>query len=208
MIDQLIESEAWVRELPDQAFISRIEGMFNAQNFFFCFYYMKNYVDFEGSSDRGRWYMQSVFVNLAFATFRWIKGGKLKGEPRERLLTAYDACALNPAHDEITIDDFTQLTKRYRNEKKRKKRDFSQVNKEFVRFGEMPEKTTPRGPADKRAIPLSSDKDDEGEEEEEEREETDTRGRPRCRTGGDGVSDTDDIVDEPVSRNLRRRPTR
>ena len=192
MIDQLIESEEWVREPSDQVFTSRIKGVFNAQNFFFCFYYMKDYIDFERSSDRGRWYMQSVFVNLALATFRWIKGGKLKGEPRERLLAAYDACALNPAHDEITIDDFTQPTQKYRNEKKRKKRDFSQVNKEFVQVGEMPEKTTPCAPADKRAITLSSDEDDEGkgkeeegeeeEEEEKEKEEADTRGRPRRRT--------------------------
>jgi hypothetical protein len=34
--------------------------------------YMKEYVDFEGSSGRVRWQIQSVFVNLGLATFRWI----------------------------------------------------------------------------------------------------------------------------------------
>jgi len=130
--------------------------MFNAQNFFYCFSYMKEYVDFEGSSDRGRWYMQSIFLNLGLATWRWIKSGKGKGEPRDKLLADYDACALNPLHDEITVDDFNQLTQNYRNERERKKRDLPQINGEFIHLGPMPSKSTRRLFTDYRSQPLDS----------------------------------------------------
>jgi hypothetical protein len=166
MIGQLIEKEQWLNDVPESAFISRFKEMFNSQNFFYCFYYMKEYVDFESSSERGRWYMQNIFVNLGLTTWGWIKDGKGKGEGRNKLLTAYDACALNPHHDEITLDDFTQLTQKYRNQRERKKRDFSQVNCEFVNVDPMPKKATPRRPTDHRSQPFDSL--DEGDENEEE----------------------------------------
>ena len=46
--------------MTDAEFIIYLKQKFNVQNFFFCFQYMKDYVDFDGSSDRGRWYMQSI----------------------------------------------------------------------------------------------------------------------------------------------------
>lgn len=132
--------------------------------------------------------MQSVFVNLGLATFRWIKDGKTKGDSRERLLTVYDACALNALHDEITIDDFTQLTQKYRNQRQRKKRDFSEVNRSFVAVEQMPKKDTPCHPVDHRSRPLDSFDETEvetildvasDEEQEEAEERIRTTGRRR-----------------------------
>jgi len=100
--------------------------------------------------------MQSIFINLGVATWRWIKSGKDKGEPRDKLLANYDACALNPLHDEITVDDFNQLTQNYRNQRERKKRGFSQINSEFIDVGPMPSKSTRRLFTDYRSQPLDS----------------------------------------------------
>ena len=67
---------------------------------------MKEYVDFEGSSPRGQWYMRSVYINIGVAVFRWIKELKSLDE-RQKLLNTYDAIALKDIHDDITVDDFT-----------------------------------------------------------------------------------------------------
>jgi hypothetical protein len=167
--DALVESD-----MTDAEFIIYLKQKFNVQNFFFCFQYMKDYVDFDGSSDRGRWYMQSIFVNLSLATWRWILKGKIpKGADRDHLLDAYDALALNPKHDDIVLDDFCQLTQRYRNQRERKKRDFSQVNSEFVDVDEMPSKMIPRTFADRRLRPIDdidNDIDNELDSEEDEPE--------------------------------------
>lgn len=80
-----------------------------------------------------------------------------KGQRRLlRKAAYYDACALNALHDEIIIDDFAQLTQKYRNQRQRKKRDFSEVNRSFVTIGQMPKEATPYHPADHRSRPLDS----------------------------------------------------
>jgi hypothetical protein len=164
MVEQLIEKEGWIiSDVADSVFLPHLKDMFNAQNFFYCFNYMKEYVDFEGSSDRGRWYMKSIFINLGISTFRWIKAGKTK-DARDKLLTAYDACALDAHHDDITLDDFQRLTQRYRNQRERKKRDFSEVNREFVELEDMPQKSTPLRPADHRSTPLDKFDESDGED--------------------------------------------
>ena len=59
---------------------------------------------------------------------------------REFLAQAYDMCALNPMHNGIELDDFQQLTQKYRYQKETKKRDFAAVNSEFVLIESMPNK--------------------------------------------------------------------
>jgi hypothetical protein len=143
-------------------FVARFAQMFNAQNFFYCVYYIKDYVDFERSSARGRWYMQNIFANLGLFTFRWIKGGKKNGA-RQYLIDAYDTLALNSRYDEIMIDDFQQLTQKYRNDRESKKRNFSQIDAEIADLGEMPKKASARTPADRRAKPIDVFDDDDEE---------------------------------------------
>ena len=179
MIEELIKNEKWMlQDVADSVFLSRWKEMFNAQNFFLCVYYMKDYLDFNGSPARGKWYMQNIFTNLGLFTFRWIKAGKKTGESRQHLLDAYDILALNERYDEIMIDDFQQLTQKYRNAREKRKRDFTQVNTEIVDVdvGEMPSKVVASVPANRRARPLDYF-DEEGfddDEEEEQHEEEDT----------------------------------
>ena len=48
MIDQ-IDNEGYVlADLIESVFFRPLEESFNAQNFFLCFNYMKDYLDFEG----------------------------------------------------------------------------------------------------------------------------------------------------------------
>jgi hypothetical protein len=47
-------------------------------------------------------------------------------------------------HNGIELDDFQQLTQKYRYQKETKKRDFAAVNSEFVLIESMPNKD-PRG---------------------------------------------------------------
>src|SRR5712664_5031777 len=104
MIDQMIDNEDWdLADLAESVFLFHLEKPFNAQNFFLCFNYMKNYLDFEGSSDRGRWYMRSVFLNLGAAIFRWIKASKSEDVRKNKVMLAYDMCALNPMHNGIEL---------------------------------------------------------------------------------------------------------
>ena len=70
----MIDNEGWnLADLAESVFLFYFEKSFNAQNFYLCFNYMKDYLDFEGTSDRGRWYMRSVLLNLGVTIFRGLK---------------------------------------------------------------------------------------------------------------------------------------
>jgi len=168
MIDQMIDNEGWnLADLAESVFLFYFEKSFNAQNFFLCFNYMKDYLDFEGTSDRGRWYMRSVLLNLGVTIFRWIKANKSEDVRKNKVMLAYDMCALNPLgmHNGIELDDFQQLTQKYRYQKETKKRDFSAVNAEFVPIESMPGKV-PRGYSDQRSKPLDEFDEEYGDEDD------------------------------------------
>ena len=147
LIDGFIKEEPRITTLSTHEFSAHLSETFNAQNYLSCFYYMKRHVDFEGSPARSRWYMKSVYVNIGIHTWLWIKDGKTK-DGREDLLRMYDAVALNQTHDQITIDDFTQLTQNLRGHRERKRCRLSQVNQNFVSVGMMPAKATHHQPAE------------------------------------------------------------
>lgn len=39
-----------------------LEGHFNYRNWVFIFYYMKEFIDFEGSSNLGKWFLERTFI--------------------------------------------------------------------------------------------------------------------------------------------------
>lgn len=173
MIDQMIDNEGWdLADLAESVFLFYLEKSFNAQNFFLCFNYMKDYLDFEGTSDRGRWCMRSVFLNLGATIFRWIKANKSEDVRKNKVMLAYDMCALNPMHNGIELDDFQQLTQKYRYQKETKKRDFSDVNAEFVPIESMPGKD-PRGYSDQRSKLLDEFDEEYGDEDDGLQQEVD-----------------------------------
>ena len=201
MIDQMIDNEGWdLSDLAESVFLFHLEKSFNAQNFFLCFNYMKDYLDFEGSSDRGQWYMRSVFLNLGAAIFRWIKASKSEDVRKKKVMLAYDMCALNSMHNGIELDDFQQLTQKYRYQKVTKKRDFAAVNSEFVLIQSMPSKD-PRGYSDQRLKPLEEfdeeygDEDDVRQEVDCEREVANRRQTRREREELDAIFEGDASFD-------------
>lgn len=129
-VRELIKQETWLKDASDAGFKDRLGSKFNHQNWAFCYYYMKEYVDFEACSDLGKWYMENMYVNLGLEAKRFLNAGETK-DAREKLLLAYDALALNEAFDDIDKDDFVEVTERYRHNQKRKKRDFEEVHDRF-----------------------------------------------------------------------------
>jgi hypothetical protein len=76
--------------------------------------------------------MRSVFLKLGATIFRWIKADKSEDVRKNKVMLAYGMCALNPMHNGIELDDFQQLTRKYRYHKETKKRDFSAVIAEYA----------------------------------------------------------------------------
>jgi hypothetical protein len=126
-VGELIKQEPWLKDASDSDFRNRLGQKFNFQNWAFCFYYMKGYVNFEASSDLGKWYMENMYVNLGLEIKRFIDAHETKAA-REKLLLSYDALALNEAFDDIDKNDFSELAERMQ---RRKKRDFAEVNDRF-----------------------------------------------------------------------------
>ena len=62
------------------------------------------------------------------------------------------------------MEDFTQLTQKYRAKRAHKKRDFTEANENFIDIGDMLAKIALRQPADRRTMPLD-EFDDEYEPE-------------------------------------------
>ena len=60
-IEAMLEADACLKDTHGEEFMACLEKQFNAQNFLDVWYYMKDYVDVEGSSEVGKWYMQSKF---------------------------------------------------------------------------------------------------------------------------------------------------
>ena len=60
-IEAMLEADACLKDTHGEEFMACLEKQFNAQNFLDVWYYMKDYVDVERSSEVGKWYMQSKF---------------------------------------------------------------------------------------------------------------------------------------------------
>jgi hypothetical protein len=139
-ITELIKHEPWLKDASDSDFKDRLSQNFNFQNWVFCFYYMKGYIDFDGSSDLGKWYMENMYVNLSLEIKRYLDARETK-DAREKLLLAYNALALKEAFDDIDKSDFSELAER---PQRRKKRGIAEVNDGFS-VTRAPPKKTPVG---------------------------------------------------------------
>jgi hypothetical protein len=139
-IGELIRQESWLTHASDAGFKDRLFQKFNYQNWASCFYYMKEYIDFEGGSDLGKWYMENMYVNLGLEVKHFLDAGETK-DARDALLLAYDGLALNEAFDDVDKNDFAELTERYRNAQARKKRNFAEANRHFSITRSPPKKT-------------------------------------------------------------------
>ncbi|KAF1816370.1 hypothetical protein P152DRAFT_454635 [Eremomyces bilateralis CBS 781.70] len=132
-IKSLIEIEPWIKNMNEDGLRKRLESKFNAQNFLFVWYYMKDYIDVDNSAPLGKWFMKNMYVNMGVYVKSWMDENESK-DIRERLLQAYDLWALNEAFDDVDKGDFMELSQKFRNERKKKKRDFATINKNVHRY--------------------------------------------------------------------------
>jgi hypothetical protein len=65
----------------DVVAISKLfQSKFCADNFFSIFFFLNNWIDFEGSLEYGKWYMEEVYVNFMLRVklyMWWEKNGYL-----------------------------------------------------------------------------------------------------------------------------------
>ena len=102
-----------------------------------------------------------VYVNLGLAVRKYIKAGK-SADARKVLLNFYDVIALNQDHDDVEINQFEQLTQKYRHKVKTKKKDFETAGECFVSIGQPP----PR--ASQPIVPIEQRTSTDGETIEED----------------------------------------
>lgn len=123
-VEAMTTQDPTLLELSDNGFATKVGEAFTATNYFHCFFFMKNYLNVEGSSSLGKWFLKSIFVNMAVRVRKWqqIKDAREQVGDWNEVLDFFDEVALLPAHDDVDITDFQQLTQKFRNAKESKKR--------------------------------------------------------------------------------------
>ena len=76
LVNRQVAQDHTLLELSAASFAAKFEKMFNESNYFFCFYFMKFYLNIAGSSALGQWFLKTIFVNLGTRVFSWRKGGE------------------------------------------------------------------------------------------------------------------------------------
>ncbi|KAN0068970.1 hypothetical protein V8E54_013139 [Elaphomyces granulatus] len=144
-VQTLMKNEPLTKDATDKIFKKHLVNLFTSENYFHCFYYIKGHVKFE-SPEMGQYFMRNIFVNMGVEARRHINAGFTK-DSRARLLDFYDTVALVEDHDDVDIDDFQQLSQRFREGKEsKKKRDLSEATAAFSSIGPKPKKTRPTQP--------------------------------------------------------------
>lgn len=125
----LVKQDATLLELSNKSFGNKVGDLFSATNYFYCFYFIKNYLNVKGSSDLRKQFLKSIFVNLAVRVRKQLKLNNELAQigNQDKVLDFYDEVALLLAYDNIDITDFQQLTQKFRNAKASKKRDFTKT---------------------------------------------------------------------------------
>lgn len=65
LVARQIEADATLLLATDQAYTDKINREFSAQTYFSCFAFIKDHLDFEGSTDLGKWFVKSKFVSAS-----------------------------------------------------------------------------------------------------------------------------------------------
>ncbi|KAF2861489.1 hypothetical protein K470DRAFT_269826 [Piedraia hortae CBS 480.64] len=95
------------RDRDDEDFVSWFSGTFTKQRYFYVFYFLKRQIDYDASTEMGRWYMKSVYTNLGIAVRAYIKNERSK-DSHSVLMNEWDSMALHPQHDQVEISDFAE----------------------------------------------------------------------------------------------------
>ncbi|KAI1001663.1 hypothetical protein K3495_g6542 [Podosphaera aphanis] len=207
----LIKQDQSLLEITERTFVEKVALTFNSANYLACFYFMKNSVNIDGCSPSGIWYLKTIHIMINRVR-KWMLAGSNKYKWNQ-VLDFLDEVALLPAHDDIDMDDFQQLSQQFREAKEARKRDFAATQGVYIPLGSPPAKRAAPPVWDERTG--DPDIDDDNEEEEiysEEGEGVDKgpdtgRGvnQPTFFGGLDGAMD-DDFVPAPSITRFGKTP--
>lgn len=120
----LMKADPVPRHLDDDAFLAKIDDHFSAENFLATFDFMQEYLNYEGCTPTGKWYMMTVRVNLV-AQMVYSLCDRSTPDRWNQVLDNFENTALLEAHDHVDTTHFSQFTPEYRNKKEKKKRSFA-----------------------------------------------------------------------------------
>ncbi|KAL9023601.1 MAG: hypothetical protein Q9180_008171 [Flavoplaca navasiana] len=125
------------------------ESVFSSGNYFAVFRHIDGYVEYEGSTELGKFYMRSVYCNLAIEVklYQDILDSNAGGakDAHDELLKYYDQIPLHEDFVDVDKDDFKELRGRWRNKKgKDVVKDDLLLKKKFVSLGPPPPKKQKR----------------------------------------------------------------
>ncbi|KAI1818906.1 hypothetical protein F4861DRAFT_544562 [Xylaria intraflava] len=112
--------------------------MWSAENFFRVWTYMRGYVEYERSSDLGKYYMKHMFLGLACEVTVWLRHN-LKSEAdgramRQDLHDFYFAMPKKEVFADVDKSCFHEIFAHHRNQKRAKKRNHDAEQRAFERF--------------------------------------------------------------------------
>ena len=76
LVNMRVVQDRTLLELSAASLAAKFAKTFNETNYFFCFYFMKFYLNIAGSSALGQWFLKTIFVNLGTRVFSWKKSGE------------------------------------------------------------------------------------------------------------------------------------
>ncbi|KAI9873386.1 MAG: hypothetical protein M1830_000468, partial [Pleopsidium flavum] len=89
------------------------KGIFNPSHFFYVWYYMEGYVDYERSSPLRQYYIKSIYDNIACETNLYMEAveaaGGVSADARQKLLAYYDLPPTMPDYKQVDKSDFRRL---------------------------------------------------------------------------------------------------
>lgn len=95
-------------EISNNSFASKVSDVFTATNYFYCFYFIKNYLNVKGSSKLGKQFLKLIFVNLAVRIRKnlLIKEARKQISNQNEVLDFFDKVALLLIYNDVDITDF------------------------------------------------------------------------------------------------------
>ncbi|SLM39542.1 hypothetical protein LPUS_10111 [Lasallia pustulata] len=97
---------------------------FNASTFLHVWNYMDQYVDVDGSSELGKYFMKNIYVNLAMEVKRYLNVLESRGpeaDARKKLLAFYDCIPIANIFKDVDKSDFKELENRSRGQRRKMK---------------------------------------------------------------------------------------
>ena len=139
LVERLIEQDPTLMELSSISFLGKMEEKFNQANYFFCFPFMKFYLGFEQTSEYGKWYLKQIFSNLVCRVRDWKKNNS-HGDSWTKVLEYWDEIALLDVYDGVDLNDFQELSHKYRKARESKKRDLQATSSSHFMLAPPPKK--------------------------------------------------------------------